>query len=85
MFSFGANAELVYAHSVILVIQAIWLVRYLGLWRYIHHAIGGEYRQRKLPFQIMYVSCLSCPIATFALQSDGFVPREWLATKSLLT
>ena len=29
---------LVYTHSVILVIQAIWLVSYLGLWRYIHHA-----------------------------------------------
>ena len=25
-------------HSVILVIQAIWLVSYLGLWRYIHRA-----------------------------------------------
>ena len=29
---------LVYTHSVILVIQAIWLVSYLGLWRYIHRA-----------------------------------------------
>ena len=29
----------------------------------------------------MYVSCLSCPSATFALQCDGVVPREWLATE----
>ena len=28
--------SLVYTHSVILVIQATWLVRYLWLWRYIH-------------------------------------------------
>ena len=27
---------LVYTHSKILVIQAIWLVHYVGLWRYIH-------------------------------------------------
>ena len=32
----------------------------------------------------MYVFCLSCPSATFALQSGGFVPREWLAAKGLL-
>ena len=31
------------------------------------------------------LTCLSCPSATFALQSDGFVPREWLATKRLAT
>ena len=29
---------LVNTHTVILVIQATWLVRYLGLWRYIHRA-----------------------------------------------
>ena len=34
---------LVYTHSVILVIQAIWLVRFLGLWRYFT-AVGGEYK-----------------------------------------
>ena len=28
-----------YTHSVILVIQAIWLVRYLGPWRYIYRLI----------------------------------------------
>ena len=28
---------------MILVIQDIWLVRYLRLWRYIHRA-GGEYK-----------------------------------------
>ena len=28
---------------MILVIQAIWLVSYLGLWRYIP-ALGGEYK-----------------------------------------
>ena len=27
--------------------------------------------------------CLSCPSATFPLQHGGFVPREWLATKTL--
>ena len=43
----------------------------------------GQDRQRKLPFKIMYVFCLSCPIATFALQRGGFVPREWLAAKGL--
>ena len=40
--------------------------------------------KEKLPFQIMYVFCLSCPSATFALQPGGFVPREWLAAKGLL-
>ena len=41
-------------------------------------------KQRKLPLQIMYVFCLSCPSATFALQRGGFVPREWLAAKGQL-
>ena len=41
-------------------------------------------KQRKLPLQIMYVFCLSCPSATFALPRDGFVPRGWLAAKGLL-
>ena len=41
-------------------------------------------KQRKLPFQIMYVFCLACPSATFALQHSSFVPREWLAAKGLL-
>ena len=45
----------------------------------------GQDKQRKLPFKIMYVFCLSCPSATFALQRGGFVPREWLAAKSLLS
>ena len=31
----------------------------------------------------MYVFCLSCPSATFALQRGGFVPREELAAKGL--
>ena len=31
----------------------------------------------------MYVFCLSCPSAAFALQRGGFVPREWLAAKGL--
>ena len=44
----------------------------------------GEGKQRKLPFQVMYVFCLSCPSATFAPQGGGFVPREWLAAKGLL-
>ena len=41
-------------------------------------------KQRKLPFKIMYVFCLSCPSATFALQRGGFAPREWLDAKGLL-
>ena len=41
-------------------------------------------KQRELPFQIMYVFCLSCPSATFAFQRGGFVPHEWLAAKGLL-
>ena len=32
----------------------------------------------------MYVFCLSCPSAGFALQRGSFVPREWLAVKGLL-
>ena len=44
----------------------------------------GQDNQRKLPFKIMYVFCLSWPIATFALQSGGFVPRDCLAAKGLL-
>ena len=44
----------------------------------------GQDKQRKLPFQIMYVFCLSCPSATLALQRGGFVPGEWLAAKGLL-
>ena len=44
----------------------------------------GQDKQRKLPFKIMLVFCLSCPSATFALQLGGFVPREWLAAKRLL-
>ena len=43
--------------------------------------ISYLYKQRKLPFKIMYVFCLSCPSATFALQHGGFVPLEWLAAK----
>ena len=40
-------------------------------------------QQRKLPFNIMYALFLSCSSASFALQRDGFVPREWLAAKRL--
>ena len=32
----------------------------------------------------LYVFCLSCPSAAFALQPGGFVPRELLAAKGLL-
>jgi len=38
-------------------------------------ALGPD-KQRKLPFKIMFVSCLSCTSATFALQHGGFVPRK---------
>ena len=34
--------------------------------------------------QIMYVFCLSCPSATFALQHGGFEPREWLAARAYI-
>ena len=44
----------------------------------------GQDKQRKLPFKIMYVFCLSCPSANFSLQRGGFVPREWLTAKGLL-
>ena len=44
----------------------------------------GQDKQSKLQFKIMYVFCLSFPRATFALQHDGFVPRDWLAAKGLL-
>ena len=44
----------------------------------------GQDKQRKLPFKIMYVFCLSCPSATFAVQRGGFAPREWLDAKGLL-
>ena len=44
----------------------------------------GQDKQRKLPFKIMYVFCLSYPSATFALQRDGFAPCEWLDAKGLL-
>ena len=47
-------------------------------------ALLGQDKQRKLPVQIMYVLCLSCPSATFALQRGGFVPRKSLAAKGLL-
>ena len=33
----------------------------------------------------MYAFCLSCPSATFAHQYGGFVPREWLPAKGLLS
>ena len=45
----------------------------------------GQDKQRKLPFKIMYVFCLSFPSATSALQRGGFVPREWLAATGLLS
>ena len=41
------------------------------------------FKKKKLPFQIMYAFCWSCPSATFASQHGGFVPREWQATKGL--
>ena len=46
-------------------------------------ALGPD-KQRELPFKIMFVFCLSCSSATFALQHGGFVPSEWLAAKGLL-
>ena len=61
---------------------AIHVVQNLPCWR--AKVALGQDKQRKLPFQIMYVFCLSCPGATFALQRGGFVPRESLAAKGLL-
>ena len=45
----------------------------------------GQDKQRKLPFKIIYVFCLSYPSATFVLQYGGFVPRERLAAKGLFS
>ena len=45
----------------------------------------GQDEQRKLPFKIFSVFCLSCNSATFALHRGGFVPREWLAAKGLFS
>ena len=42
----------------------------------------GQDKQRKLPFKIMGAFCLTCPSG---LQHGGFVPREWLAAKGLLS
>ena len=53
-----------------------------GKQRFFFLALGHD-KRRKLPFKIMYVFCLSCPSATFALQHGGFVPREWPAAKGL--
>ena len=46
----------------------------------------GQDKQRKLPFEIMYAFCWSCPSAIFASQHGGFVPpdHEWQAAKGLL-
>ena len=33
----------------------------------------------------MYAFCLSCPSTTFGHQYGGFVSREWLAAKGLLS
>ena len=61
---------------------AIHMVQNAPCWR--EKLALGQDKQSKLPFKIMYVFCLSFPSATFALQQDGFVPREWPAAKGLL-
>ena len=43
----------------------------------------GQDKQRKLPFQIMYVLFVLSQ-CDFTLQHGGFVSREWLAAKGLL-
>ena len=45
----------------------------------------GQDKQRKLPFQVITVFCSSFPSTTFALKRGGFVPREWLAAKGILS
>ena len=42
----------------------------------------GQDKQSKLSFKIMDAFCLPCPSG---LQHSGFVPREWLAAKGLLS
>ena len=75
--------KLLLEYTVIGLLQlAIQMVQNRRCWR--AKVALGQDKQRKLPFKIMYVFCLSCPSATFALQRGGFVPREWLAAKSLL-
>ena len=75
--------KLLLEYTVIGLLQlAIQMVQNRRCWR--AKVALGQDKQRKLPFQIMYVFCLSCPSATFALQRGGFVPREWLAAKSVL-
>ena len=75
--------KLLLEYTVIGLLQlAIQVVQNRRCWR--AKVALGQDKQRKLPFQIMYVFCLSCPSATFALQRGGFVPREWLAAKGLL-
>ena len=75
MFSFGEYAELVYTHSVILVIQAIWLVRYLGLWRYIHGARRWIIKQNK----IAVVSWVFCQAKFHSKKSKH---RRWINTSA---
>ena len=45
----------------------------------------GQDKERKLPFQVMYIFCLPFPSATFTLQCGGFVLRKWVAAKGLFT
>ena len=74
--------KLLLEYTVIGLLQlAIQVVQNRRCWR--AKVALGQDKQRKLPFQIMYVFCLSCPSATFALQRGGFVPREWLAARGL--
>ena len=75
--------KLLLEYTIIGLLQlAIQVVQNRRCWR--AKVALGQDKQRKLPFQIMYVFCLSCPSATFALQRGGFVPREWLAAKGVL-
>ena len=54
---------LVYTHSLVLVIQAIWLAGYLGLWR-LFTALGGELRQNEIAV-VNWVFCQSFILKPF--------------------
>ena len=55
---------LVYTHLVILVIQAIWLVSFLGLWHIIFTALGSEYKAEETTV-INWVFCQSFIVKPF--------------------
>ena len=62
---------------MILVIQAIWLVSYLGLWRYIHRARAEQNRCRKLGVLPKLHSKAFLKIHEYP-SADDFEGKKWL-------